>query len=331
MWPQTRQCSSPRASHEIASSKSRAVTGSMVKVGSWVRSRRATSGGRAAFAGRAAPPRTGRPGALGGGLDPGRERGPQAAIEHQRLDDVAGDVRAPEHPRDLVAPALRVGVQQGQASRARVARALDRHPPAAPEERLADEEAPALLEQDDARRGVGQDGHLAPATAIARSSPSSLFVLGSSLARTSGMIPLPVETPLPPRLRPLGVKYWPAVMSSAPPLESSRTSWKTPLPKVSVPTTFARSRSCSAPVTISEAEAVSPLTRTDIGAVGTTGSPVARSVCSLTARPRVVTIGPSFRKAEAMSCASDTSPPPLSRRSSTKTLAPRFCSLRSAA
>ena len=82
------------------------------------------------------------------------------------------------------------------------------------------------------------------------------------------MIPLPVETPLPPRLRPLGVKYWPAVMSSAPPLESSRTSWKTPLPNVSVPTTVARSRSCSAPVTISEADAVSPLTSTTIGAVG---------------------------------------------------------------
>jgi hypothetical protein len=64
------------------------------------------------------------------------------------------------------------------------------------------------------------------------------------------------------------------------------------LPNVSVPTTVARSRSCSAPVTISEADAVSPLTSTDIGAVGTTGSPVARRVCSLTARPRVVTIGP---------------------------------------
>ena len=76
---------------------------------------------------------------------------------------------------------------------------------------------------------------------------------------------------------------------------------------------------------------MSPSTSTDIGAVDTTGSPVARSVCSFTARPRVVTMGPSLRKAEAISCASETRPPPLSRRSSTKTLAPRFCSLRSAA
>ena len=44
-------------------------------------------------------------------------------------------------------------------------------------------------------------------------------------------------------------------MSSAPPLESRRTSWKTPLPNVRVPTTSARSRSCSAPVTISDADA----------------------------------------------------------------------------
>ena len=189
MWTQTRQCSSPSASHEIASSKSRAVTGSMVKVGRSVRSRRATSGGRASG---------------GGALDPGRERAPQAAIEHQRLDDVAGDVGAPEHARDLEAPALRVGMQQRQAPGARVARALDGRPPAALEERLADEEAAALLEQDDARRGVGQDGHLAPATAIARSSPSSVFVLGSSLARTSGMIPLPVRDALAAEVAALG-------------------------------------------------------------------------------------------------------------------------------
>ena len=95
---------------------------------------------------------------------------------------------------------------------------------------------------------------------------------------TSGTMPFPVSTPRPPRLRPSGVKYWPAVMSSAPPLESSSTCWNTPLPNVSEPTTFARSRSWSAPVTISEADAVPSLTRTTSGAFGTTGLPVARSV-----------------------------------------------------
>ena len=71
----------------------------------------------------------------------------------------------------------------------------------------------------------------------------------------SGVMPAPLRTPPPPRLRPDGVKYSPTVMSSAPPLASRSISWKTPLPNVRVPTTFARLRSCSAPVTISDAEA----------------------------------------------------------------------------
>ena len=63
------------------------------------------------------------------------------------------------------------------------------------------------------------------------------WVFGSSLASTSGWMPAPCLTPPPPRLRPLGRKYSPTVMSSAPPLESSSISWKTPLPNVRVPTT----------------------------------------------------------------------------------------------
>ena len=66
-------------------------------------------------------------------------------------------------------------------------------------------------------------------------------------------------------LRPLGRKYSPTVMSSAPPLESGSTSWKTPLPNVRVPTTVARLRSCSAPVTISDADADWRLTSTTTG------------------------------------------------------------------
>ncbi len=66
-------------------------------------------------------------------------------------------------------------------------------------------------------------------------------------------------------LRPLGRKYSPTVMSSAPPLESGSISWKTPLPNVRVPTTSARLRSCSAPVTISDEEAVFLSTSTTTG------------------------------------------------------------------
>ena len=81
----------------------------------------------------------------------------------------------------------------------------------------------------------------------------------------SGVMPAPRRTPPPPRLRPVGVKYSPTVMSSAPPLGSRSISWKTPLPNVRVPTTFARLRSCSAPVTISDAEAEPSSTSTTTG------------------------------------------------------------------
>jgi hypothetical protein len=56
------------------------------------------------------------------------------------------------------------------------------------------------------------------------------------------------------------------------------SSWKTPLPKVWVPTTVARWWSCSAAVTISEAEAVSWSTSTTIGIRGEIAPPVASSV-----------------------------------------------------
>ena len=81
----------------------------------------------------------------------------------------------------------------------------------------------------------------------------------SSATRTSGLTPLPrIEVPS-------AVRYSPTVRSSAAPSSSSITSWKVPLPKVVVPTTVARSFCCSAAVTISEAEAVSPLVSTTVG------------------------------------------------------------------
>ena len=52
-------------------------------------------------------------------------------------------------------------------------------------------------------------------------------------------------------------------------------SWKTPLPKVRVPTSLARLRSCSAPATISAADAVPWSTSTTTGTLARIGSPVA--------------------------------------------------------
>ncbi len=81
-------------SAEIASSKSRALTGSMVKVGSSRRSRRSPGAHltRSAAAARLA-------------LERRVEAAREAAVEQQPLDHVAGDVGAPEHAHDACAGA----------------------------------------------------------------------------------------------------------------------------------------------------------------------------------------------------------------------------------
>src|SRR5262249_45187629 len=232
-----------------------------------------------------------------GALDAGREAPRQPAVDHQRLDDVARDVGLAQDALDLRPPAA--AAQHHERPHAGVAVAVHRDravavATVAREERDPDEEAAALLEDRD-----GAALHcVSPASVCsARFSASSRFVLGLSTAWTSGWIPAPGLTPPPPRLCPSGVKYWPAVMSSAPPLSSSMTSWKTPLPNVRVPTTFARWWSWSAPVTISDADAVSRSTSTTSGVFGATVSPVAFSVSGATPRPRSETILPSLRNA----------------------------------
>ena len=71
------------------------------------------------------------------------------------------------------------------------------------------------------------------------------------------------------------MKYSPTVMSSAPPLSSRMISWNTPLPYVRVPTILARLRSCSAPATISDAEAEPSSTSTTTGMSDAIAPPVA--------------------------------------------------------
>ena len=111
----------------------------------------------------------------------------------------------------------------------------------------------------------------------------------------------------------------------APP-ESGSTVCTTPLPNVFEPITVPRPWSCRAPVTISEALAVLPLTRTTSGSV--VGVPPVVLITSFAeCAPWVVTTTlPAGRKSLATLCASLTSPPPLSRRSKTIHCAPRRCS-----
>src|SRR4029077_2035515 len=184
------------------------------------------------------------------------------------------------------------------------------------EEQLADQESTPLGDEDDAPLGCVRRGQSCWAsTWSARARPSSGFVLGLSFALTCGAIPVPlIEVPS-------RVRYSPTVRSSAPPLFSGTTSWKVPLPKEVVPTTVARPDSSSAAVTISEADAVSPLIRTTIGWRGSE-SPVASKVLVLWVRPCVETIVPSGTKMLDTSTASVSRPPPFPRRSSTIPCAP---------
>jgi hypothetical protein len=71
------------------------------------------------------------------------------------------------------------------------------------------------------------------------------------------------------------------------------------LPKLVVPTTSARSWSCSAPATISLAEALPPSVSTTIGGCVTSRSPDARATSSAALRERTFTIDcPPLRNSE---------------------------------
>src|SRR3954452_16148336 len=240
---------------------------------------------------------------------------------------MARHVRPPQPPHDPpVAAARPGGGDEDEVAHTHLApRLVEVDAPPAREEGRRRETAAALVEHGDDRRGPAlRAAHAWPCATVFSATPraSSRLVARSSRARTSGVMPAPFFGPPPPRLRPLGVKYSPTVMSSAPPLESGLISWKTPLPNVRVPTTVARWRSWSAPVTISEAEADWPLTSTVTGIFVGMEEPVASKTCSGRERPRVVTILPSGMKMEEIWTASSSRPPPLSRRSSTTALAP---------
>ena len=199
------------------------------------------------------------------------EAPPQPAVEHQRLEHVAGGVRAADPAQQLPVPGARPGRgdQHDVARRGLLAgaRAVEVDPAPAREERLGDEEAAAAFQHGDhgaggaarrpvggrrdsvaaeaaravGRRGPARRARLAAAPLLrtygttpsrcsrselaresapadcpahvawratvltATSSASSRRVSVSSSAFTSGLIPAPLRTPPPPRLRPLGV------------------------------------------------------------------------------------------------------------------------------
>ena len=218
-------------------------------------------------------------------LDPAPEADPHVAVREHRLDHVgcqAGIAELADHPGP--AAALAELDQRHPPGRRSPAPTAELDAAAALEEQLADQEPAPLGDEDDAPLGCGAGVRAAgPAPGAPAARPSSGLVLGLSFAFTCGAIPVPlIEVPL-------RVRYSPTVRSSAPPLFSGITSWKVPLPKEVVPTTVARPDCSSAAVTISEADAVSPLIRTTIGWRGS-ASPVASKVLVLWVRPWVETI-----------------------------------------
>ena len=194
-----------------------------------------------------------------------------------------------QHLRARAAPPAADPRRTRSPARALRGRGSTVHDPRAPalEERLARRGTARAAPARRRRRRAPALTAASPASARARRrAPRRARSRASSRRATSGLMPAPCLTPPPPRLRPLGRKYWPTVMSSAPPLESSSTSWKTPLPNVRVPTIVARWRSCSAPATISAADAVLPSTSTPAGSPARSRRPSRVSVCASAACAR---------------------------------------------
>ena len=122
----------------------------------------------------------------------------QAAVQHQALEHVAGSV-GPAEPADHARAAL-ARADQHELTHARPAR-VDRSTRPAPEQRLGDEEAAALLEHGHERlvEPPERRAHRVCSSRVSRAvgSASSRSVSGLSTARTAGLIPA-FEIVLPP-------------------------------------------------------------------------------------------------------------------------------------
>ena len=127
-------------------------------------------------------------------------------------------------------------------------------------------------------------------------------------------------------VRPLGVYQRAVVSLSATPSPSGKSVCTSPLPKVGVPTTTARSWSWSAPAMISAALAVPSLTSTTIGSSGHAWRASSKNcLVEPRARPRVETISCwASRKRSETSTPWSSRPPGLYRRSRMSDFIPFF-------
>ena len=314
MWTQTRhgRSSSSRCA-EIASSKSRALAGSIVNVGSARRSRRPPLAPTSTCCRPRAPrarPRDRTTAAA---------RGRSSAPRSRRAPRRAGRAGA----RSTARPPARAVAARGAAGRT-----TTRSPSRRVRSRLTASRGPGSKNGSATRnlprrsitatRRRRRRGRLAltglrprPSCSATVSAWSSGPCAGCRAAYTLGGIPAPSRTPPPPRLLPVRSEVLADGDVERAAVGSGWISWKTPLPYVCVPTTFARPRSLSAPVTISAADAVPRSTSTTIGILGAIASPLAMYTWRGWLRPSVETIVPSGMKMLATLTASSSRPPPL--------------------
>ena len=316
MWTHTRTAPSSSSSAEIASSKSRAVGGSIVKVGSVAQVEPAGERRRP----RARPPRAPRapPAGRSGARSPRSSISASSTSRATSGRPIRRRTRPWPAPRPVGATSTR---SPGRAVPLRGLSTLIRRPRA--KNGVAVRKRPRFSSTATIGAAVAAVAAAArcftpPARSAASSASSRLGVSGSSSALTSGVTPAPRLTPPPPRLRPLGRKYSPTVMSSAPPFGSGSISWKTPLPNVRVPTTVARVavlERAGDDLRRRRAAVVDEHDDRDVGVDRPAGRLV--DVRRAASGPCVVTILPSGMKIEETITASLSRPPPLSRRSST--------------
>ena len=326
--PTRRTAPSPSRRAETASSKSFAVTGSMVKVGSAVQVAPRPAPGGAPAAVRRPPPRR------------AREDAAQAAVEHQPLEHVAHARRAGRGERTPARRACRT--DQHDLARADAPRPCERVPPAALEQRLGDQEAarararrPWLGEparsrsapRERRRRGAARAALIELGGELAQGHRERLVAAGAGLSRA--LVPG----------RSLGARCsLRSAGSTGPRSGRARRRWRAARPpgrrpcrRSSRPTSFARLRSRSAPATISEALARATVHQHHHREVLVERVALGGEVWRPRLRPSVETMSPVSTKMLETSTASRSRPPPLPRRSTTIPCAPCASSLSIAA
>ena len=232
------------------------------------------------------------------------EAAAQAAVEHQPLEHVARHVRAAE-PRSTIRPCPARGpwAPPARGRRRPPARpSVDVDAPAAGEEGLGGEEAAAALEHRDHGRSPRRRAERTAARAVRGARRTSRADVERLVALRVGVVVPPHRTDAG-SIPPAAAEVAPVRREVLPHRDVQRAAvgelpdlLEDALAERLLPTTSARSRSCSAPVTISEADAEPPSTSTTTGIAPSIELPSASNTRRGRGAPLVETIVPSPMK-----------------------------------